>query len=101
MSEHLEKYEEPLPGDYENLSRDTLEFRLTEFIKDLLQFDFSRLTNLIYRHDVDERKFNKALEEPTLELQAQAIALLVIERELQKIETRKKYSKKNTLPPQP
>jgi hypothetical protein len=38
------------------------------------------------------------LEEPSLKLQANAIARLVVERELQKIETRKKYSNNKNLP---
>jgi len=101
MTDDLEKYEEPLAAEYESLSRETLEYRLTLFIKELLQNDFAKLTNMIYRHDVNEHKFNIALEEPTVDMQARAVALLVIERELQKIETRKKYSRKNnpTLPP--
>ena len=103
MTDDLEKYEEPLAAEYESLSRETLEYQLTLFIKELLQNDFARLTNMIYRHDVNEHKFNLALEEPTIELQARAVALLVIERELQKIETRKKYSRNYnpSLPKQP
>jgi len=86
---------EPSPGEYETLNRQTLEERLCLFIKDLLEHDFSRLVHLIYRHDVNEASFNLALGEPGIEKQAQAIAGLVIDRELQKVETRKRYKRNN------
>lgn len=92
MSNDLTNYQEPTTNEYESLDRSTLEKRLGHYIQDLLEHDFTKLTNLIYRHDVNEAKFNLALERSSLKLQAQAIATLVIERELQKIETRKKYS---------
>jgi hypothetical protein len=48
---------------------------------------------MIYRHDVAEDRFNEALQADNLELQAERIADLVIERELQKVKTRKAYRK--------
>ncbi len=95
MTHNLTPYEEPSLNDYESLDRASLEQKLTRYIHDLLEHDFTKLTNMIYRHDVNEVKFNRALEEPSLKLQAHAIAILVIQRELQKIETRKKYSPRN------
>jgi len=98
MTHELTNYREPSANDYLTLDRSTLEEQLTLFIKDLLERDFNKLTNMIYRHDVNEAKFNLALLQSSLPLQARAIAKLVIERELQKIETRKKYSKNKNLP---
>ena len=77
------------------LKRQTLEEPLGLFIKDLLEHDVSRLVLLIYRHDVNEASFNRALGEQGIEKQAQAIAGLGIDRELQKIETRKRYKSSN------
>ena len=58
----LDKYQQ-IPAIYfEQLSYDELMKNLTRFIFDLLQHDFHRLCNLIYRHDVDEAKFNQALQ---------------------------------------
>jgi hypothetical protein len=82
---------EPLAYEYETLSRKELKSRLTIFIEDLLQTNFEKLCNMIYRHDVDEAKFNNALREGSLFDQASSIADLVIDRELQKVETRKAY----------
>jgi hypothetical protein len=51
------------------------------------------LCNIIYRHDVEESKFNDALQVHDIHEQARKIADLVIDRELQKVETRKAYRK--------
>ncbi len=51
------------------------------FILDLLQHDFEQLAALMYRHDVPENRFNKALHLPNDDQRADDIATLVIERE--------------------
>jgi len=88
---NLDKYQQIPVAYFESLSGDELSKRLKVFILDLLQHDFHRLCNLIYRHDVAENKFNQALSNPDMEAQAAAIAQLVIEREMQKITSRKAY----------
>lgn len=82
---------EPLVKEYETLSRDELKIRLQIFIADLLENNFEKLCAMIYRHDVLESKFNKALEKETISEQSALIAALVLERELEKVETRRKY----------
>ncbi len=91
MPEELYKYNEPLKGDYESLSRNELEMRTHMFISNLLENDFEKLCNLIYRHDVDESKFNNALGYPDVDEQAWRITHLVIDRELEKVKMRKAY----------
>jgi hypothetical protein len=83
----------PLAYEYETLGRQELKSRLTVYIEDLLQTNFEKLCNMIYRHDVDEARFNDALQGGSVFEQASNIAELVIERELQKVETRKAYRK--------
>ena len=61
---------------------------LTKVIRHLLDKDFERLMNGLYRIDVDENKVKRAL---TTDNPAENIAQLIIERELQKVETRRKY----------
>ncbi len=85
---------EPLPSEYETLSGEELKKRLQVFIADLLEHDFQKLCNLIYRHDVKEEKFQRALRQGNINKQASEIADLVIEREMQKVETRKAYRKR-------
>ena len=86
-------YGDPLPKDYETLTRAELKSHLSNYIAELLEHNFEKLCSLIYRHDVAEEKFHHALQTGDVEGQAERVADLVIERELQKIETRKAYRK--------
>ena len=61
---------------------------LTQVIQHLLDSDFERLMNGLYRIDVDENKVKLAM---TTDDVAENIARLIIQRELQKVETRRKY----------
>lgn len=74
------------PSDREQLLQ-----ALTERIAYMLDHDFEFLMHIFYRLDLNEQKVSNALtgggDDP-----ASQLALLVIERELQKIETRKRYS---------
>lgn len=84
-------YGDPSPKDYEALSREEIKTHLTKYIAELLEYNFEKLCNLIYRHDVSEAKFYQALGNGDIIIQAENIAELVIEREMQKVETRKVY----------
>ncbi|MCO4292407.1 hypothetical protein NF867_05975 [Solitalea sp. MAHUQ-68] len=65
---------------------------IIERITVLMDSNFSTLINLLYRADVDEFKLKKALAENP-DNPAEVIADAYIQRQLQKIETRKKYRK--------
>ena len=91
LNEDIYRYNEPLKSDYESLSRNELEMRLHTFISELLAHDFEKLCNLIYRHDVEETKFNNALQLPDIDDQAWKITHLVIDREMEKVKMRKAY----------
>lgn len=67
--------------------------KMTAFVHDLLIHDFDKLCHLIYRHDVNENKFRDAMQNPDVNKQAFRIAELIIEREKEKIITRKAYQK--------
>lgn len=73
-------------GDAYNLEK--LRQWLAREITILMDRDFQRLLNILYRIDVSEQKTSLALNEAD---PAYALAGLIIERELQKVETRKKY----------
>lgn len=64
---------------------------LTAQIAWLLDYQFERLLQAMYRIDIPEQDFRSALtgEAPV----APALAELVLQREIQKIETRERYSK--------
>lgn len=65
---------------------------LTPFIQNLLNNEFERLLQLMYRIDVPETKFNQALGQANPNDIAPQIARLVIDRQLQKVKIREKYS---------
>jgi len=65
---------------------------LTKAIMDLLDKDFNRLINILYRIDISERRVAKALHTDDPGQVAPELASLVIERELQKVETQRKYT---------
>lgn len=62
---------------------------LAKLIRHLLDNDFERLINGLYRIDVSEEKVKQAMASAG-DL-AEEIAMLIIEREMQKVETRRKY----------
>lgn len=68
--------------------------KLTHIITHLLQHDFEKLCNAMYRLDVSERKFQEVLTGTDAPLIGSKLADLVIEREMQKVKTREMYRKK-------
>lgn len=66
---------------------------LTNHINHLINHDFEKLVYYLYRIDVDEKKMRHLLHEKQGENAAGLIADLIIERQLQKIESRKKFNK--------
>jgi hypothetical protein len=79
----------------EKIPLDKLQKQLTIYINQLIQTDFQLLITLLYRIDVSELKLKKLLEEHTDENAGNIIAKLIIERQLQKIKTRKQFSKRD------
>ena len=78
----------------EDLSKNELQERLTAFINELIVNDFQRLITILYRVDVDEKKLKRILKENIGTDAGEIIATLVIEREIQKIETPKQFESK-------
>lgn len=75
----------------EEISHEKFRELLSNYINDLLQCDFHKLVNHLYRIDVDEIKLKKLLEENTGTDAATIIADLIIERQEQKLKTRQQY----------
>jgi hypothetical protein len=73
----------------EATSRDEFQKLLTGLISHLLDNDFERLLNGLYRIDVSEEKVKLAMaSEGNI---AEQIAILIIDREMKKVVTREKY----------
>lgn len=71
---------------------------LLDTINNLLNTDFQRLISILYRVDVSEKKLRHLLNTNPNEDAAKIIAALLIERQKQKIESRKNTAKDNSIP---
>lgn len=66
--------------------------KLADVINYLLNNDMEKLLSAIYRIDVSEEKFKSAMNGENINLITENIADLILEREFQKVEYRKKFS---------
>ena len=64
---------------------------LAEKVNTMIQTDFGALVQLLYRIDVNEGRLRGLLQENTGEDAGRVIAHLILERQWQKIETRRQY----------
>lgn len=76
-------------GIPQNTNRDQLELLLAEKINNLILHDFSLLVHILYRIDVSEKKLKALLKENAGVNAGRIIAALVIERQLEKIRSRR------------
>lgn len=72
----------------EGNSINDLRYQLSQIISYLLDHDIQKLINIMYRVDIDERKFKEALISQNV---ADSVANLVLERFIKKAELRLKY----------
>lgn len=75
---------------------DALETLLAEKINDMINRDFSTLVQLLYRIDVNEAKLRQLLQDNMTTDAGRTIARLILERQWQKILTRREYSRRDT-----
>ncbi len=69
------------------------EKKLCKAVLDLLISDISTLYNVLYRIDLDENKVKEVfLDNPEVEIAAKRLTKQIIERQLMKLELRKRYS---------
>jgi hypothetical protein len=70
---------------------------LIHLINELINKDFYALIQLLYRIDVNEKKIRLYLNENSVNDSAPVLADLIIERQIEKIESRKKFTQKNKI----
>lgn len=70
-----------------------LETFLLEKVNAMIQHDFQRLLQLLYRIDVNEENLRRRLDQNTNEDAGRIIARLIIERQKQKIESRRQFQR--------
>lgn len=76
------------------ISFEEMKEKLSAHINHLINHDFQQLVILLYRIDVSETKLRALLKENQNEDAGNMIAQLILERQLQKIKTRKEFSQK-------
>ncbi len=81
-----------------HISYDQLLQYLAEKVSSLLKDDFASLVQLLYRMDISEEKLRYFLANNKEVMAAKIIAELMIERQLQKIETRRLFKNNNIIP---
>ena len=80
------------------ISSEELKEKLTAFINDLINHDFEKLVFYLYRIDVNENKMKQLLDQREGENAAGLIADLIIERQIEKIISRKETKKNGDIP---
>ncbi len=74
------------------LSEESLLKKLSNLVSYLMEKDFGKLLQVLYRIDVSEERLKAALATQS-QSPSDLIAQMILERELQKVATRKKYSR--------
>jgi hypothetical protein len=95
ISDINQSLEISLPG---TISLEELKQQLTLHINQLINHNFEKLVSLLYRIDVNENKIRQLLKQTEGENSAGLIAELIIERQLQKIESRRNSSTNDQIP---
>lgn len=72
-------------------SLDELKKYLTEKIMEMLDRDYNKLLNALYLIDINEKKLHDLFSGSNREFIPEALAELIIERQMEKIMWRKKY----------
>jgi len=77
------------------LKNENILLQLTEYINELIASDFPSLVQMLYRLDIPENILKENLQLNAGEDTARIIAGMIIKRQLQKIELRKKFTHDN------
>lgn len=85
-----------LSGSLQPANNDHIREQIIALVNTLINKDFHSLLQLLYQIDVSENKIRSCLQNDTDKLSADIIADLIIERQLQKIKSRKAFSKNDT-----
>ena len=82
------------PLVFENHSEADLENKLAVYINELIDKDFNRLIQILYRIDISEEKLKATLQNEDKTISSgKTIAKLMIERQLQKLKFRQQFNK--------
>lgn len=83
----------------DTLSYTEIHAQLSERMNQLIKSDFEKLVSLLYRIDVSEKKLKSLLQQFPGEDAGNLIATLILERQEQKLKTRKLFSQRDNNDP--
>lgn len=78
----------------EGISTDELQEALAAYCNELIKTGFEKLVSLLYRIDVSEAKLKSLLQQSPGTDAGELIARLIIERQQQKLKTRRDFSRR-------
>jgi hypothetical protein len=78
-----------------SISIDELRQKLTAYVNNLINHDFEKLVYYLYRIDVNETKMRQLLAQKEGENAAGLITDLIIERQMQKIKSRRDFRQRD------
>lgn len=82
------------------LSEEALIAALGQFVNELIQSDFDRLIRMLYRIDIQEATLKQLLKTHAGKDAGHIIAVLIVERQKQKLESRKQFKRSSDdIPP--
>lgn len=84
-----------LDTNFPGMSEEQLLEKISFFIDNLIRNDFQKLVAILYKVDVNENKLKQLLQQREGENAAKIIATLILERQIQKIQTRKTFGGKS------
>ena len=88
INKDLGNPEEGMMIPVSSIDRNMIREKLAILIAHMMQDNFERLCQAMYRLDVSEARFDRIMNEKPVEEIPYALADLVIEREMQKVRTR-------------
>lgn len=91
MNDLIQLINTELDTNFPELSQEDIFTPLSEYINHLVNNDFQKLLYHLYRIDISEQKLQNLLRDNPGQNAGDIIAHLIIERQLQKLESRKKY----------
>ena len=94
INKDLGSLEESMMIPVSGLDRNAVREKLAVLIAHLMDTNFEKLCQAMYRLDVSEARFDQVMHEKPIEDIPYAVADLVIEREMQKVKTREMYRRK-------
>ena len=102
MKENLQIVINSVSGEFDltpnEWNREEFTLELARIIEELIARDFPRLINVLYRLDVDEQKLKNELKDNPGSPSGLQIANLIVERQLEKLKTRKQTDKNVDIP---